>query len=932
MPERVVGREQERRTIAEFVGSARRTAAVLLLQGEAGIGKTTLWVEGVAAARESGIRVLAARPGEAEIGLAFAGLADLLEDVLDQVADQLPPPQRRALRVALLLEEVDGATPEERSVAAALVSVLRKLAEPDPLLIAIDDVQWLDPASARALAFAVRRLAPEPVAGLLAQRVAPGDGLPLGLARAPGDLTVERLHVGPLSLGELHQVLLRGTGTALPRPVLRRLHEVSGGNPFFAVEFAHALDDQGGWQPGDQLPVPTSVLELAQGRLATLAPRARALLPMLAAQPNATIGRLRAAGARDVDAGLAAAIRAGVVRRDGERLRFSHPLLASAAYADMSPEERCVMHRRLALAADEPEERGHHLAFASDAPDEVVAAQLDAAAAHALRRGAVPAAADFYAHARRLTPVPDRAAARRRTADEADCRLLLGENARAREILEDILPHCPPGKERAAILYELGRVEAWGVDWRRSVDLLQQALDEVGGEDDALRARAEVQMAMTCNLIGDDARAIRDHARNAAVLAERLGDDSMLAEALALQARGQALMGDANVEPVIERALSLEWATAELSPMDRPSDYVAIIRGWQDDFEPAVTTLRAAEAESVERGEETSVVWTLARIIPILCAAGAWREALADAERGYELAVVSEQPANQAVLLADLAFVEAHLGREARVREAAAAALIRAGPSGAIMARRLALAALGLLELSLGRPDAARRQLEPLIAEVRSAGIGEPGAMRFVTDNVEALIELGRLEDASSLLDWFEERALALDRRSALASAARCRGLLAAAAGDAGGALELLTAAAGRHANTCVPFESARTLLALGSAQLRLRRKRAARESLHDALEAFERLGAAVWAERAAAELARIGGRAPGSDGLTSSEWRVAELVGRGHTNREVAAALYLSGKTVESHLRSVYRKLGIRSRTELARRLAEEAVDHPHR
>ena len=484
-----------------------------------------------------------------------------------------------------------------------------------------------------------------------------------------------------------------------------------------------------------------------------------------------------------------------------------------------------------------------------------------------------------------------------------------------------------PGAQRAPILYELGRVEAWGVDWRRSVELLERALAEVG-DDDALRARIEVQMAMTCNLIGDDPHAIRDHARNAAALAERLGDAPMLAEALALQARGQAMMGDPDVEPVIERALALEWATAELSPMDRPSDYVAIIRGWRDEFPAAIESLRAAGAESAERGEETSVAWTLARIIPILCAAGAWQEALEDAERGYELAVATDQAANQAVLLADLALVEAHFGREERVREAAAAALALAGPSGALMAERVALAALGLLELSLRRPEAARGHLEPLVAGTRAAGVGEPGAMRFVTDHVEAMIELGRLEEARGLLDWFEERAQVVGRRSALATAERCRGLLTSAAGDPERALELLAGSAQRHADAAVPLESARTLLALGSTRLRLRHKRAARESLEQALAAFEHLGAALWAERARAELRRIGGRAPTDGALTHAEWRVAELVGRGRTNREVAGELYLSGKTVESHLRSVYRKLGIRSRTELARRIADQAID----
>jgi DNA-binding CsgD family transcriptional regulator len=227
-----------------------------------------------------------------------------------------------------------------------------------------------------------------------------------------------------------------------------------------------------------------------------------------------------------------------------------------------------------------------------------------------------------------------------------------------------------------------------------------------------------------------------------------------------------------------------------------------------------------------------------------------------------------------------------------------------------------------MLELSLGDAPAAHRQLEPLVTRTRAAGIGEPGAMRFVIDDVEALIGIGDLESADELLGWYEGCAQRLDRQCAIAASARCRGLLAAARGDAEAAHALLQGAIDRHAAVPLPLERARTLMARGVIERRLQRKRLARETLEEALSRFEDVGARLWAQRARDELERIGGRRAQTEELTASERRVAELVGQGLSNREVASQLFLSPKTVEFHLRNIFRKLGVRSRTELARRI----------
>ena len=230
--------------------------------------------------------------------------------------------------------------------------------------------------------------------------------------------------------------------------------------------------------------------------------------------------------------------------------------------------------------------------------------------------------------------------------------------------------------------------------------------------------------------------------------------------------------------------------------------------------------------------------------------------------------------------------------------------------------------ALGMLELSLGDAPAAHRQLEPLVARTRAAGIGEPGAMRFVSDEVEALIGIGDLESADELLGWYEGCARRLDRQSALAASGRCRGLLASGGGDARAACALLADTIDRYADVALPLDRARTVLALGVVERRLQRKRAARETLEEALSTFEGVGARLWAQHVRDELGRIGGRRVETGELTAAERRVAELVGQGLSNREVASALFLSAKTVEFHLRNIFRKLGVRSRTELARRI----------
>ena len=385
----------------------------LFLEGEAGIGKTRLWQEGVERARGLGLRVLSTRPGGTEVKLALAGLSDLLGDVAAETLPELPPPQRRALAVALLLEEPGGAPPDDRAVGAAFLGSLRVLANAGPVLVAVDDVQWLDRASARVLEFACRRLDGERIGMLVTVRLAADETEPVELARALGDDRVEHLLLGPLTVAAVYELVRVHLDLALSRPVLLRVHESSGGNPFFALELSRALRRAGAEPtPSEPLPVPPSLRELVRARLALLPRSSAETLLVAAALSRPTVSLVEEAvgsGAR-ADRDLGRAAEAGVIELQGDRIRFAHPLLASIPFSAAPAESRRSIHRRLAAVVADPEERARHLALAAEGPDVDVAAALADAAARAKARGAIAAGAELAEQALRLTPaeLPDR--------------------------------------------------------------------------------------------------------------------------------------------------------------------------------------------------------------------------------------------------------------------------------------------------------------------------------------------------------------------------------------------------------------------------------------------------------------------------------------------------------------------------------------------
>lgn len=922
--QRFVGREAELALLETFLERGVSGPQVLLIEGDPGMGKTELWRAGLEAASRRSWRVLAARPTDAEAMLGYAGLGDLLDEAVDDALAVLPAPQHRALQVALLREEPDGGAPDARTVAVAFLNTLRALAASGPVLVAVDDVQWLDPASAASLSFAIRRLHDEPIGILLAQRTDDGGQERSALGDALAGEHVVRISVGPLDLAQLSQLLGSRLDVTFPRPTLKRIHAASGGNPFFALQLGRAL----GRDPADHatdLRLPAQLMSLLGQQLSALPDDTQDALAVASALAQPTVDLLTRVVGESAATLIGPAVGAHIVELDDRRIRFTHPLWAVAARSRTPAARQREIHRALALIVADPEARARHLALAAVGPDEDVAAALDKAARLAGERGAGGAAVELAGLARQLTPDDRPDDLRRRALAEAGYLMFVGDPVRARGIIETVLATCPPGAARGAALVLLC-VTITQVDWRLALEIGRQALAEPE-LDDRVRMRCEGVVTAILDQLGEDVGEAVAHGYAELDLAKRLGDDVHLATALRGIARNEQRMTGRMPIALIDQAIALEPAVRNVrSIAEWPSIFLAEMLSWTDDLVAGIAKWEELRRLAIERGEEHWLGYHAAALVTYECVAGDWRQALGRAEEALELAREASQLATVAEIMATRAFVEAHLGDEEAVRRDANEAIRLGAPVGARVAERMAAWALGLLELSLGNPSAAHVQLEPIVASRRAAGVGEPGDLRFVPDEIEALVGIGQLDQAEAMLEWFEGLAETSGRMHAMAAAGRCRGLLHAARAEIDLALLDFEAARRQYQTIHEPFGSARTLLALGMIERRRHHKRAARATLEAAIAAFEALGARIWIQASVAELGRIGGRASSRDTLTPSEQKVASLVAEGKTNREVAAVLYLTERTIEGHLSQVYAKLGIRSRSELAHRLDVEA------
>jgi DNA-binding CsgD family transcriptional regulator len=906
----LVGRDDELASIGAFVAGAGRGPCALVLCGEAGIGKTVLWEAGVEAATRRFGRVLTCRGVEAEAALSFASLSELLSSVLSETLGLLAPPRRRALEVALLLEEPGGMTPDVHALGLAVFDMLGVVAGRGPLVVGIDDIQWLDADSAGVLQVALRRLRDEPVGVLVTVRDAPDVAVSIDLGRCFSEARLERRVVGPLSAGALYRLLRDRLGLELSRPELVRVHEATAGNPLFALELGRDLVRLGRRpRPGEPLPLSGGLSKQLGDRLERLSSEARAVLVIAASVGRPTIGVISAAYGDDerVLSVLEEAAAAGVVELTDGRVRFSHPLFASVLYERTPPAQRRVVHRALAGVAGDVEERARHSARAATGPDASVAAALEAAAEHAASRGAPAAAADLCELAAALTAA-DPALVRRRRLQAATFHRLAGDLVRAAAILEQLLSEAPPGVERADVLFGLAVTRP--ADTAEMIRLCDDALAGATG-DDKLCARILIGRSFGHLLTGHIPPALAD-ARAALQHAERVGDPRLVAAAIARV--GQAEYYAADITPgLIECGAELEHRLEQpLEHWDSPRVAVARMQIRRGEIESARSMLTELISQATARGDENNRAMYLWNLSTVEWLAGRWLLALDHAIEADELTTQAQAGRGQGLTGRVKALIEADLGLVDQARGSAEGAL---AASNVMQTDYWAIASegvLGRIELALGNLEQAGNLLRDLPRRLVALGIEDPDPPLWA-DTIESLIALGELQQAGDYLEHYEINAKRVRNPFAIAAAARCRVLLTAAQGDvAGGIAAAEHALAELEGFTC-PFERGRALLVLGSLRRQAKQKALAREALDAALAIFDELGAQLWVGKANSELRRISGRRPPDVELTETEHQVAVLAAQGRSNKEIAVALFMGVSTVEAHLSAVYRKTRVR-------------------
>lgn len=912
----MIGRDRELTRAELALDEAVSGAVALVIEGEAGIGKTTVWQRVVGAARARGFGVLACRPTMPEQGLSFAVIGDLLADVEPEAVTSLPAPQRRALEGALLQEEPAEAADDWRATGVGFTSVLRLLARPGPLAVAIDDVQWVDQASRNVIEFAVRRLSNEPVALVLAARVPEQAGVPFALDRS---LPVGRLHtlpLGPLSLGAIYRVVTAHLGHRLQRSTLVRIHEASGGNPFHALALARSLGADDLAHPGAALPLPPSLSDVVRRRLETLPDNTRRTLLAVALAAHPTRQLVGAVAGKGAGRALRDALTEGLVEIRGDDVRLSHPLLASGIVAIASETEIESAHARLAGLVPELEGRARHAAIAAGGvPDETTARDLLRAAELARARGAAGGAAELVVLAVALTPA-DREVRVERELLAAEYVFLSGDAAGAQEALGALVARLEHGVVRARVKILAARV-AW--EMQGSVEayrLCEEAIVEAS-DDPLLAGEAHTWAAEFSDF--DEAARSR-HARAAVTVLESVAptDETRLAAALKAYAESELVLGRGITRAVVERAMALQTTQRP----NRVSDRVEVALGWwlvwTDELVEARRRLEAGYRAAVDEGDESSLPQVTGWLRELELRAGNLQRARAYAQEQLDAAEEQGEALWVAVARGRRSLVEAHLGLVDESRADAEAALAVAEASSDPGLALLCEWALGFLALSRGELADAADWLARADATHEGIGLVEPGYARFQADLAEALVGLGRLDEAEAHLGRYEERARATDRPSALAGAARSRALLHGARGEGAEALLALEEARRALERVEMPFERARMLLVAGMVLRRLRRRGEARKALEEARRVFDELYAVTWRARAETELARVGHRRHETGELTDTELQVATLAAEGLRNREIAERVFLAPKSVEDVLARVYRKLDIRSRAEL--------------
>ena len=919
----MLGRAEETSRIAAVVrdaGSGRSGA--LLVVGEPGIGKTVLLGHARSLAEAEDALVLEASGAEGEAHLAFAGLSDLLRPALGHL-DAVPGPQADALRGALALGPPQ---PGDRfTTYAATLSLLAAAAEHRPVACIIDDAHWLDAESFEAVQFASRRLGAEGVAVLMAAR----DGLSERVDAWP----LDRLRLAGLS-GDEARALIAEHARAVPSPqVLDALVGGAKGNPLALIELAGSLspDQLAGAEPlPDPLPVGPYLRDALLRPVRALPETTRRALLVVSAG-DGTTGFLPAALAAEglSMADLEPAERVGVLVVSPSRALFSHPLVRAAVYRQADAIGRRAAHRAHAASAAAVGEgaldrRAWHLALAATGPDEDAAAELEAAGGRAAARNGHAAACQAYETAARLSPVARERG--RRTLAAARSALAAGDFTRGGRLFDEVAALDADTGQVIDALVGRGHVETFGGSAVRAAELLAAAADRVEPASPAAAAALLIQATIPAVMQTDLAQAIRLSERAEALAHDAAPPIAALAEvAGAVVATFAASPREARPEALAQLAqnvaagdpVSAVWLNGSLQGLMIMERYDEAIAGLDE-------VIRAA------RGRSTPSVL----LLPLFTRAEIRRRtgrldlAVADAAEAVRLGRETGQETAAAICLFPLAAIDAIRGRsrECRARAAEMVALAQRSDHDFMLVmvdHALGLHALGVgdLEEALDRLRAAERRRN------RGRGFHHPLMDAYEQDLAETLARLGRGHEADEVVTALEEMARRSGTLWPAAAVARCRGLRA---GD--DFEDHFAESLSLFSKTTLPFERARTELCLGERRRRARRARDARAPLSAALATFDELGAEPWAAWARRELRAAGGRVrgartAGTGQLTPQELQVALAVAEGATNKEAAGALLISPKTVEYHLAKVYEKLGVRSRAELAGRMAREDV-----
>ena len=901
MPHEIVGRRAELIAVADtVVPGAVSGFAALVLEGEPGIGKTTLWFEGIRLAEAAGALVLSARPTAPESRVPYSALGDLMRGVDAVRLDALGGPAYLALRDAALLTARES-LPDDRLVSRGLADLLDGLAGERPLVVAVDDVQWLDERSRAALAYALRRLVRAQARVLLARR--PPVGASTALEDALPSTHLDLLTVGPLSLSALHEILLDRTGTSLPRPLLVRVSRASGGNPYYALEIARELVRAG---PGSRLPrLPRDVARLTANRVLRLPDETRAALLHLALSSHARIDVPRQV--------LQPALDDGVIEMElDESLRFTHPLVATAVVDVATPAGRRAAHLHLAATEADEIERARHLALAATAPDADAADDAAAGYALAVERGNAAAALELSELALELTPRDAVSGRLERAREYAECLDAAGAAADGRAVLEREIAGAPPGLDRGRALVQLGWTCWRDDDLPSGIAACRRAL----GESDDLELRGEVYETLIW-LHEDDLEQACESGRQLVLVREEQGDPVLLPRSRLLAAYFAIVAG----HPPDREAIEADIAELRRQNVVAQNPVPEMWAKFTDRLDDARAILEQRLAFAREASDEQFVVACLFALGEVDTWLGSFPRARASFDEALRLL---DDLAGTTYLGSVHACAASLAALEGRLEDAERHAREALPVSSKAVAAALAHSAAGFAAFAGGRLHDADREYSTATELLDAVGMREPARLRYHGDHVEVLVALGELDRACEQVGRLEARLATFERPWLAVQVHRGRALVHGAAGELDTAITCARAAHEAAAGLAMPFERARTDLVLGRLLRRAKQRGAAREALEASLHAFEALPAPLWAALAREELARLGLSRTGAE-LTEAERAVAEAAAAGLRNKEIAERLFMSPKTVEAHLSRAYRKLDVRSRTELAARLPSQ-------